>query len=156
MTTHARPTIYIASDHAGFEMKQFLVDALSEQCDIYDCGPETFDADDDYPKTIAPMMKKMQHDADAFGIVIGGSGQGEAMVANRYKGIRAVVYYGEPFDILTLSRQHNDANVLALAARFMEFDEALAAVRLWVSTPFSEDERHVRRITELDKIHHGA
>ncbi len=133
-------------------MKEYLRDALSEGYTIVDLGPEEYDETDDYPVTLEPLLEKVAKDDTAFGIVIGGSGQGEAMTANRFKGIRAAVYYGEPVDILTLSREHNDANVLSLGARFVELDEALGAVKLWLATPFSGDNRHVRRIHELDTL----
>lgn len=84
-----------------------------------------------------------------MGIAIGGSGQGEAIACNRIKGVRAAVYYGGPDEILTLSRKHNDANVLALGARFISFEQAAKAVELWLATSFSNEERHARRVKEL-------
>jgi len=91
--------------------------------------------------------------------VIGGSGQGEAMVANRYHSVRAAVYYGaatsiveDPRSILTLSRAHNDSNVLSIGARFITDEEAQKVVKEWLETPFSHDERHVRRITKTDRV----
>ncbi|MEN8252733.1 MAG: RpiB/LacA/LacB family sugar-phosphate isomerase, partial [Patescibacteria group bacterium] len=85
-----------------------------------------------------------------FGIVLGGSGQGEAMVANRVKGVRCALYYGCPEDIITLSKEHNDANMLSLGARFLDGDSAKEAVKLWLETNFSEKERHKRRIAKID------
>jgi len=144
--------IYIASDHAGFEMKAYLGDALASLGhDVYDLGPESYNQDDDYSKTVAPVAEKVSSVAGSFGVVIGGSGQGEAMEVNRFKGIRGTVYYGGPLAIVTLSREHNDANVLSLGARFIENSEALDALKLWLATPFSGEERHVRRIKQLDE-----
>lgn len=142
--------IFIASDHAGFELKQRIAGHLTHKGrTVVDLGPETFAPLDDYPLTIAPLAKKVAATKGAMGIAIGGSGQGEAMECNRHKKVRAAVYYGGSHEILKLSRQHNDANVLSLGARFLSPQEAIDAVELWLATPFSNDERHVRRIKEL-------
>jgi ribose 5-phosphate isomerase B len=142
--------LFIASDHAGFELKGVLVEHLrAGGHDVEDLGPATLQPEDDYPNTIAPLAQKVSENKGAMGIAIGGSGQGEAIVCNRVSGVRAVVYYGCTTDILRLSREHNDANVLSLGARFLSTHEAKEAVSLWLSTPFSNDERHIRRIAEL-------
>ncbi|HVY72511.1 MAG TPA: RpiB/LacA/LacB family sugar-phosphate isomerase [Candidatus Paceibacterota bacterium] len=142
--------IYIASDHAGFELKQKLINFLREQGrDVEDLGPSIYIEGDDYSDTIVPLAVNVAQNKGSSGIAIGGSGQGEAMVCNRAPGVRAAVYYGGSHEVLTLSRQHNDANVLALGARFMLEEEAKEAVSLWLETPFSNDERHVRRIAKL-------
>ena len=150
--------IYIGSDHAGFEMKRelisFLVDAGHE---VYDCGPKKYDPHDDYPDYISVVAESVQSEilhtnGDVRGIVIGWSGQGEAMVANRFSYIRCAVFYGGSKHVLTLSREHNDANVLSLGAHFVTTAEAKQAVELWLHTPFSGDERHVRRIKKIDSI----
>ncbi len=142
--------IFIASDHAGFELKGALVEYLrAKGRDVVDLGPAALAPDDDYPLTIAPLAKKVARTKDAMGIAIGGSGQGEAMEVNRTKGARAAVYYGGSSEIIKLSRQHNDANVLALGARFVTAPEAISAVDLWLGTHFSHDERHARRVAEL-------
>ena len=143
--------IFIGSDHAGFELKKNLIEYLEDLGhEMHDCGAKQFDADDDYPDFIIPVAKEVSHAPDKVrGIVIGGSGQGEAMCANKVYGIRAAVYYGGNKDIVKLSREHNDANVLSLGARFIGPDEARAAVRLWLDTPFSGEERHKRRILKM-------
>ena len=143
--------VCIASDHAGFALKQVLLDMLQDEgYHVEDLGPGVLDPSDDYPDYIIPLARKIAEQKDLCGIVIGGSGQGEAIAANRVPGVRAAVYYGGPSDIVRLSREHNDANVLSLGARFLSQEEADAAVRLWLTTVFSEAERHVRRIAKLD------
>jgi len=144
--------IYIGSDHAGFELKQKLVLFLKELGhEVEDFGAHELDENDDYPDFVAPVARAVSEDVDAKGIVLGGSGQGEAIAANRVNGVRAVVYYGGNEDIVKLSREHNDANVLSLGARFLSEDEAKEAVKLWLETPFSGEERHRRRIEKIDK-----
>ena len=148
--------IFIASDHAGFELKKFLVERLSlAGHDVRDLGAKSFDPEDDYPDFISLVAKEVSRDpSGSRGIVIGGSGQGEAICANKFYGVRAAVYYGGNTDIVRLSREHNDANVLSLGARFMSPVEGLNAVDLWLATPFSRDERHTRRIQKLYNINH--
>ncbi len=143
--------IYVASDHAGFALKEFLLKHLQQDGhDIEDLGPHTLDPLDDYPDYIIPLAKKVAQEKDRIGIVIGASGEGEAVAANRVPGARAAVYYGGSLDILRLSREHNDCNILSLAARFLSPEEALAATRIWLETAFSGAERHLRRIAKLD------
>ncbi len=143
--------IFISSDHAGFELKKFLVERLSlSGHEIKDLGALKFDPEDDYPDFISLVGKEISHNpSGSRGIVIGGSGQGEAIAANKFYGVRAAVYYGGNMDIVKLSREHNDANVLSLGARFMSPNDAFTAVTLWLATPFSGDERHKRRINKL-------
>jgi ribose 5-phosphate isomerase B len=143
--------IFISSDHAGFELKKFLVERLSlAGHDIRDMGPKEFNPEDDYPDYISLVAKEVSRDPSGVkGIVIGGSGQGEAMCANKYYGVRAALYYGGNMDIVKLSREHNDANVLSLGARFISVSDGLNAVNLWVKTAFSGDERHKRRIQKM-------
>lgn len=145
--------IYIAADHAGFDLKKVLVEYLkSKGHDVEDCGAHQLNPADDYPDFIYPCAQKVSSDSVSLGIVIGGSGQGEAMVANKVKGIRAAVYYGGNQDLVRLSRQHNDANVLSLGARFLTIDEAKVAVDLWLETKLIGEERHLRRIEKIKKI----
>lgn len=143
--------IFLASDHAGYELKQSLIDFLHGLGhDVEDCGPARLNPADDYPDYIVPCAKRVAETEGSAGIIAGLSGQGEAMAANRVRGARAAVYYGGPADILKLSRQHNDANILSFGARFVSADEARRAVRLWLATPFEHDERHQRRILKMD------
>lgn len=129
--------------------------------DTEDCGPSSFSDGDDYPDYVLPAARKVANDQGSFGIVIGASGQGEAMAANRVAGVRAAVFYGDtfgaqedadgnPLNLLQSVRAHNDANVLSIGARFVSEDAAKVAVRMFLGTEFSGDERHIRRIKKLD------
>lgn len=144
-------TVLFATDHAGFELREFVLDHLrSLEYTVEDIGPQKLKEGDDYPEYINPLAQKISENPDKYvGIVMGGSGQGEAMVCNRYKNVRAAVYYGADEEIVKLSREHNDANVLALGARFLSADQARKACELWLTTEFSGDERHVRRIGQF-------
>ncbi|GMQ94892.1 MAG: ribose-5-phosphate isomerase [Patescibacteria group bacterium] len=145
--------VYVGADHAGFELKQKLVAYLKEGGhQVVDEGAHELNEGDDYPDFIALVAKAVSLDTDAVGVILGGSGQGEAIVANRFPGVRASVYYGGPKDIITLSREHNDANILSLGARFIGEKEAKETVGLWLRTPFSGEERHKRRIKKIDDI----
>jgi ribose 5-phosphate isomerase B len=143
--------IFIGADHAGVELKQELAQFLSDQGHtVIDKGAYIVNNDDDYPDYIIPVANEIALHRDSKGIIIGGSGQGEAIAANRVKGVRAALYYGGNTDILKLSREHNNANILSLGARFLTVDEAKEAVRLWLTTEFSDDERHKRRIDKIE------
>lgn len=147
--------IYIATDHAGFDMKEHLASYLKKELghDVVDMGAHEFDPNDDYPDFIALVAREISRDPKgALGVVLGGSGEGEAMVANRFPNVRSTVYYGGSPDIIRLSREHNDANMLALGARLLSLPEAKAAVKLWLETKFSGDLRHVRRIKKIEEI----
>lgn len=155
--TMKKSKIYLASDHAGFEMKNNLRDFLvSEGYMVEDCGAYQLRNDDDYPEILGPAMHALASDVRAGmlakGIILGGSGQGEAMLANKFRDIRAAVYYGGDEKIITLSREHNDANVLSLGARFLTNEKARAAVLLWLQREFSDEKRHVRRIAEMRDV----
>lgn len=142
--------IYIASDHAGFELKQAVIRFLEESGrEVRDMGPQAFDAQDDYPDFILPAAEAVATDPDSLGIVIGGSGQGEALAANKVKGIRAALYYGGPMEIVKLSRTHNNANILSLGARFLSEDEAVSALKLWLDSAFDRAARHQRRLLKV-------
>ena len=137
--------VHIGSDHAGFELKNHLVQNLTaDGHDVVDHGPESYDGEDDYPTYCIPAAEATAADPDSLGIVVGGSGNGEQMAANKVKGIRAALAYSP--DTATLARQHNDAQVVAIGARMHSEDEALELARLFLATPFSEDPRHIRRI----------
>ncbi len=143
--------IYIGTDHAGFELKQKLVPFIqSLGHEAIDFGAHEYNEVDDYPDFITPVAKEVSANPAARGIILGGSGQGEAMTANKFPHVRAAVYYGGTFDIVRLSREHNDANILSLGARFLSEDEAKEAVRIWLNTPFPCDERHVRRLEKIE------
>ena len=142
--------IYFASDHAGFQLKNYLKEQLNEDgYDIEDCGAFDFEPLDDYPDFIIPAAKKVANLPDSRGIIVGGSGQGEAMAANRIQGVRAAVYYDGPLDIVKLSRSHNNANILSLGARFISSQKALQIIKLWLAEKF-EGGRHEHRINKLD------
>jgi ribose 5-phosphate isomerase B len=144
--------IFLASDHAGFALKEALQVFLTEEgYDVEDLGPENLTPGDDYPDYCMPLGAKVAQNKGTFGIVIGGSGQGEAMAVNRVAGARATVFYGGNADVLAASREHNNANVLSLGARFISVEDAKHATLFWLTTEFSQDERHVRRINKLDK-----
>src|SRR3989344_8608012 len=140
--------IYLATDHAGFNLKEKIKQFLTElDYETQDFGAFSFEPTDDYPDFVKLAAEAVAKDPEnSRAIVLGGSGQGEAMVANRYKGVRAAVLDKYDADIIKLSREHNNANVLSLGARFLKEEEALSAVKLWLETPFTEEERHKRRI----------
>ena len=142
--------IYLASDHAGFDLKQFLETHLKELgYELENCGAFEMDPLDDYPDFIIPAAEKVSKDPNSRGIIMGGSGQGEAIAANRIKGVRAVVYYDGPIDIVKLSRTHNNANILSFGARFITQEKAAEVLDLWLKEPF-EGGRHNNRIDKLD------
>lgn len=160
-------TIALSTDHAGLKAikrLQIFLEAQGYICQSF--APASFNADDDYPDFIRPAAEAVASGVCERGVIMGGSGQGEAMVANRVTGVRCALYYGparavEPidasgtsaiddFEILRLSRQHNDANMLSIAARFVNQTAIEQAVLLWLETTFSGQERHMRRIHKID------
>ncbi len=154
-------SIILASDHAGFKLKETIKTFLNEKgYKSDDVGAHEFKDGDDYPEYMAKAAAKVATDVEGNtkAIIFGGSGEGEAMVANRFPGVRATVWYGdtrhleEAKSIIKLSREHNDANVLSIGAWFVSKDEAKKAVIEWLETPFSGEERHERRIEEIDSI----
>ncbi|HWI01969.1 MAG TPA: ribose-5-phosphate isomerase [Propionibacteriaceae bacterium] len=140
--------VHIGSDHAGFELKNYLVSALiAEGHDVVDHGPEAYDAEDDYPVYCIPAAEGAVAEPGSLAIVIGGSGNGEQIAANKVIGTRAALAYD--LETAKLGRQHNDANVISIGARMHTEEEALEMVRTFLSTPFSGDPRHARRIQLL-------
>ena len=143
--------IHLATDHAGLELKEKVKLYLSDlNYEVIDHGAYEYDALDDYPDFIFPCANAVSNDPESKGIILGGSGQGEAMAANRVKGVRAAVFYNGPDEIIKLSRQHNNANILSLGARFMSEEEMYNIIELWLSTDF-ESGRHQRRVEKLDE-----
>lgn len=159
--------IALASDHAGFEaldMIRNFLEAEGHTCADY--GPVQYEPDDDYPDFIIPAAQAVAEGVCERAIILGGSGQGEAMAANRVIGARAAVFYGpvtaktaidaeghqsdDDYEIVRLSRQHNDANVLSLSSRFLTHEQMKQAISIWLATAFSGVERHQRRIQKLD------
>jgi ribose 5-phosphate isomerase B len=144
--------IYLASDHAGLELKKSIFEHLKEMdMEVEDCGPHAFDPQDDYPDFIYPCAVKVAQNPGSMGIILGMSGNGEAIVANKVKGIRAAHYYGGHEEIISLARQHNNANILSFGAKFMTAAEVERAVDLFIETGF-DGGRHQRRIDKIDKI----
>ena len=144
--------IYLAADHAGFDLKEVIKTYLQEQGrQVEDMGAFSLDEQDDYPDFILPAARKVAEDLqENLGIFFGASGQGEAIAANKVRGIRASVYYGGSLDLVRKSRSHNNANVLCLGARFLTSEEAIDAVEMWLKTEF-EGGRHERRVEKIKK-----
>jgi len=165
--------IYLASDHTGFELKEKIKNFLKEKNYIVeDCGAYELNKDDDYPDFISKAAEKVSNDpTNSRGIILGGSGQAEMMLANKYENVRCALFYGgvvtseavdvtgrkseDPYEIVKLTRLHNDANVLSIGVRFLKKEEAIKAIDVWLETPFSNDERHIRRIKKIANIENG-
>lgn len=158
--------VYIASDHAGFELKKKVLSFLQEKgYETEDCGNNEVDPNDDYPDYISKAAQKVSIAPDNFGIVIGGSGQGEAIAANKFKHVRCALFYGpavaqgeidvtgahssNPYEIIHLARTHNNANMLSLSSRFLTTEQAQTAIELFLKTEFKNEERHQRRIDKI-------
>ncbi len=159
-------TIFLATDHAGFELKEKIKNELIEKgYQVEDCGAFEYNPDDDYPDTISIAAEKISEQPSDRAIVFGSSGQGEAIVANKFQNVRAVVFYGpytpqhtidvtgktsdDSFEVVRLARVHNNANILSLGAHILNFDDAIRAVDVFLQTDFSNEERHARRIEKI-------
>ena len=140
--------VHLGSDHAGFEFKAVLTEYLRERGhEVIDHGAHEYDALDDYPAFCVAAAQGVVADSGSRGVVIGGSGNGEQIAANKVRGIRAALAWS--VETATLARQHNDANVIGLGARMHDEATALAIVDAFLATPFSDDERHIRRIDQV-------
>ncbi|MER5467532.1 ribose-5-phosphate isomerase [Streptomyces sp. NPDC002935] len=140
--------VYLGSDHAGLELKTHLVEWLQAAGhEPVDCGPLIYDALDDYPPFCLRAAERTVADPGALGIVIGGSGNGEQIAANKVAGVRAVLAWSE--ETAALGREHNNANVMSVGARMHTQEEATKFVETFLGTPFTGEERHVRRIEML-------
>ena len=145
--------IYIGTDHAGFELKEKLKTYLSDLgYAVEDKGAFTLTPTDDYPDFVRPVAEAVAREEGSFGIVLGKSGEGEAMVTDKIEGIRTAVYYGGSLDIPRLAREHNNANILSIGAGFVTEDEAKEAVKIFLETPFSGEERHERRVEKIEDL----
>lgn len=144
--------IHIATDHAGLDLSKFLIEQLTaDGHELIDHGPTEYDPLDDYPSFCInaglAVVADQRAGVEALGIVLGGSGNGEQIAANKVAGVRAALVWNQSTAVL--ARQHNDANVIAVGARQHELAEVLELIRAFVAEPFSNDERHVRRIGKI-------
>jgi len=143
--------VFLGSDHAGYRLKENIKKHLDRKKIAYeDLGAKKYKAGDDYPDFIIPTARKVAR-SGGLGIVIGYSGQGEAIAANKVKGVRAIVYYGKDKRLISLGRRHNDANVLSIGAGFVKEKEAIWAVDRFLKTKFSGEARHKRRIKKIGR-----
>ena len=143
--------VHIGSDHAGLELKNSLVEHLkSSGHDVIDHGPHEYDALDDYPVFCIPAAQAVASEKGSFGIVLGGSGNGEQMAANKVKGIRAALVWS--VETAKLAREHNDANVIAIGGRMHAIEVCKELIDAFLATPFSNDQRHIRRIGQVSNF----
>lgn len=143
--------VYLATDHAGFELKEKIKDYLLQQAyEVEDCGAFSFEKNDDYPLFIVKAAQKVSKDLTSRGIIFGKSGAGEEITANKMKNVRAIIGFSD--ENVKLAREHNDANILSLGSGFSTFEKAKELVEIFLQTPFSNEERHKRRLDEIAKI----
>lgn len=164
--------VYLATDHTGLSLKNAVKDFLVEKgYEVEDLGAYELNPDDDYPDFISKAAEKVSKDPQGVGIIFGGSGQGEAMVANKFPNVRCALFYSlavpvqaadisgrqsdDPFEILRLTRQHNHANVLSVGVRFLKEEDVLKAISIWLETSYSDEQRHMRRVEKIKKIEEG-
>ena len=147
--------VYLGSDHAGYQLKARLLARLADLGhDGADCGPFVLDADDDYPPYVLRAATAAANEPGSLGIVIGGSGNGEAIAANKVRGVRCALAFSD--QTAQLGREHNDANVLSLGARMYPEADALRYAEIFLGTPFSGDPRHERRLGQLERYEHSG
>ncbi len=140
--------VYLGSDHAGYELKEHLARQLGELgYEVVDVGPASFDPDDDYPGYCLHTAARVVADPGSLGVVVGGSGNGEQIAANKVAGVRAALAWS--IETARLAREHNDANVVGIGARMHTLDEATQIVTAFLGTRFSQGERHLRRIRQI-------
>ena len=153
--------IFIGTDHAGYVLKEKLVAYLkAEGHEVIDKGAFGYNETDDYPDFVIPVAQEISKDPEnTRGIILGATGEGEAIAANKFHGVRAMTYYGEvksvvddEANIIVRSREHNNSNIMSLGARFLTEEQMVSAVDLWLKTPYSFGERHVRRLGKIDQI----
>lgn len=161
--------IFLATDHTGLEIKNKVIEYLkSLGYETQDCSPLEFDKDDDYPDFISKAAKNVSENPESFGIIFGGSGQGEAIVANKFKNVRCALFYSpaiparaidingnksdDPFEMLKLTRAHNNSNMLSLGIRFLNDEQILKAVKIFLESPFPGETRHERRIEKIKSL----
>jgi ribose 5-phosphate isomerase B len=161
--------VYLVTDHAGLAIKSKVIEYLeSLNYEPEDCGAFEFDKDDDYPDLISKAAKNVSENPESFGIIFGGSGQGEAMVANKFRNVRCALFYSlatpveaidisgnqssDPYEMIKLARAHNNSNMLSLGIRFLTQEQILKAVKIFLESPFPGAERHVRRIEKIKQI----
>ena len=161
--------VYLATDHTGIALKNKVKDFLQKEgCEVEDCGAYDYDKDDDYPDWIGKAAQKVSENPTERGIIFGGSGEGEAMVANKFKNVRCALFYtpalatqainieGEkstdPFEILKLTRVHNQANMLSIGFRFVKDEDVYQAIKVWLASPDPTEKRHLRRVEKIKKI----
>lgn len=165
--------IFLGADHAGFDLKEEVKDFLKKAgYEVEDCGALEFNKTDDYPEFISQAAAAVSQDPEnSRAIIFGRSGQAEAMLANKYKGVRAALFYcpavplgpadvtgrisRDPLEMIRLTREHNNANILSLGATFLKTSDALKVAKMWLESPFTQEERHVRRIEKIKKIEEG-
>ena len=143
--------IYLSGDHAGFELKENIKKWLLEKYEVEDVGPLVYDKNDDYPDFVIPMARKVAKNKNSRGLIIAGSGQGEAIATNKIKGIKAGLYHGGSQKIIKTGREHDNINILCLGSRFVSESEAKRAVNLFLKTKFQKG-RHSRRLKKIEKI----
>lgn len=143
--------IYLGTDHAGFDFKEEIKEYLNqENYDVVDCGAYSLDKNDDYPDFIGKVGREVSGDITSRGIVLGKSGAGECIVANKFKGIRAFLAVNEKN--VKLAREHNDANVISIGSEIVSIANAKILIKTFLETPFSNEERHIRRINKIKEI----